>query len=85
MSAKIIERIEAVEHSTYAEPFVGIGAGFFCAGAGSRSWKWPMTQWGGHQPVRILQQHHPYLMDMIAGGFPHAGNLSCCGRRTPIL
>lgn len=28
LSAKIIERIEAVDHTTYVEPFVGMGSAF---------------------------------------------------------
>ena len=65
LSAKIIERIEAVEHSTYAEPFVGMGGVFL-----RRSWKPQLevaNDFNGEVTnlFRILQQHYPQLMDVM--------------------
>lgn len=65
LSAKIIERIEAVDHSTYAEPFVGMGGVFL-----RRSWKPQLevaNDFNGEVTnlFRILQQHYPQLMDVM--------------------
>ena len=65
LSAKIIERIESVEHSTYAEPFVGMGGVFL-----RRTWK-PRLEVANDlngeitNLFRILQQHYPQLLDVM--------------------
>lgn len=60
---KIIERIDAIEHSTYIEPFVGMGGVFL-----RRSWKPKlevMNDLNGEitNLFRILQRHHQALLD----------------------
>ena len=65
LSARIIERIEAVDHATYAEPFLGMGGVFL-----RRSWK-PQCEvandFNGEitNLFRILQQHYPQLMEVM--------------------
>ena len=65
LSARIIARIEAVDHATYAEPFVGMGGVFL-----RRSWK-PQCEvandFNGEitNLFRILQQHLPQLMEVM--------------------
>jgi DNA adenine methylase len=61
----IIERIEAVEHATYVEPFVGMGGVFL-----RRKWKPKLevaNDFNGEitNLFRILQQHYPQLMDVM--------------------
>lgn len=65
LSAKIIERIEAVDHATYAEPFVGMGGVFL-----RRSWQPKLevaNDFNGEVTnlFRILQRHYPQLMDVM--------------------
>ncbi|MFV1573689.1 DNA adenine methylase [Phaeobacter sp. JH20_30] len=65
LHGKIIERIEAVDHKTYAEPFVGMGGVFL-----RRSWKPQLevaNDFNGEVTnlFRILQQHYPQLMDVM--------------------
>ncbi len=65
LSRRIIERIETVEHSTYAEPFVGMGGVFL-----RRSWKPKLevaNDFNGEitNLFRILQRHFPQLMDVM--------------------
>lgn len=65
LSAKIIERIEAVEHATYAEPFVGMGGVFL-----RRTWR-PKLEVANDlngevtNLFRILQQHLPQLLEVM--------------------
>ncbi len=65
LGAKIIERIESVEHTTYAEPFVGMGGVFL-----RRSWR-PQCEvandFNGEitNLFRILQQHLPQLLQVM--------------------
>ncbi|KUP91809.1 modification methylase DpnIIA [Tritonibacter horizontis] len=65
LSARIIERIEATDHTTYAEPFVGMGGVFL-----RRSWK-PACEVANDlngeitNLFRILQQHYPQLMEVM--------------------
>lgn len=65
LSATIIERIEAVDHATYAEPFVGMGGVFL-----RRKWKPKLevaNDFNGEVTnlFRILQRHYPQLMDVM--------------------
>jgi DNA adenine methylase len=65
LSAKIIERIEAVDHATYAEPFVGMGGVFL-----RRKWQPKLevaNDFNGEVTnlFRILQRHYPQLMDVM--------------------
>ncbi|MDF1717834.1 MAG: DNA adenine methylase [Antarcticimicrobium sp.] len=65
LSARIIERIDAVDHATYAEPFVGMGGVFL-----RRSWKPQLevaNDFNGEitNLFRILQQHYPQLMEVM--------------------
>ncbi|PJE26553.1 DNA methyltransferase [Pseudooceanicola antarcticus] len=61
----IIERIEAIPHTTYAEPFVGMGGVFL-----RRTWK-PKCEVANDlngeitNLFRILQRHCPQLMDVM--------------------
>ncbi|MBR9766618.1 MAG: DNA adenine methylase, partial [Rhodobacteraceae bacterium] len=62
---KIIDRIEAIPHATYAEPFVGMGGVFL-----RRSWR-PRCEVANDlngeitNLFRILQRHYPQLMDVM--------------------
>ncbi|SLN75051.1 Modification methylase DpnIIA [Pseudooceanicola marinus] len=62
---KIIERIEAIPHATYAEPFVGMGGVFL-----RRSWR-PKCEVANDlngeitNLFRLLQRHYPQLMDVM--------------------
>jgi DNA adenine methylase len=65
LSAMIIERIEAVGHATYVEPFVGMGGVFL-----RRKWRPKLevaNDFNGEitNLFRILQQHYPQLMDVM--------------------
>ncbi len=65
LHGKIIERIEAVDHKTYAEPFVGMGGVFL-----RRGWRPQLevaNDFNGEVTnlFRILQQHYPQLMDVM--------------------
>ncbi|MBL4898119.1 MAG: DNA adenine methylase [Colwellia sp.] len=65
LSATIIERIEAVDHATYAEPFVGMGGVFL-----RRKWQPKLevaNDFNGEVTnlFRILQRHYPQLMDVM--------------------
>ncbi len=68
LCTKIIERIEKVDHRTYAEPFVGMGGVFL-----RRSWK-PVLEVANDlngdvtNLFRILQRHYPQLMDVMRFG-----------------
>lgn len=65
LSAKIIERVEAIEHATYAEPFVGMGGVFL-----RRTWR-PALEVANDANgeitnlFRILQQHFPQFLDVL--------------------
>ncbi len=65
LSAWLIERIEATEHSTYAEPFVGMGGVFL-----RRGWK-PRLEVANDlngeitNLFRVLQRHLPQLMEVM--------------------
>jgi DNA adenine methylase len=65
LSAKIVQRIEATEHTTYAEPFVGMGGVFF-----RRSWK-PKLEVANDlngevtNLFRIIQRHLPQLLEVM--------------------
>ncbi len=62
---KIIQRIEAIPHKTYVEPFVGMGGVFL-----RRGWK-PrlevMNDLNGEiiNLFRVIQQHYGYFMDLM--------------------
>lgn len=65
MHRTIIERIEAVDHSTYVEPFVGMGGVFL-----RRTWR-PRCEVANDRNgeitnlFRILQRHYPQLMEVM--------------------
>ncbi|MGH1579089.1 DNA adenine methylase [Planktotalea sp.] len=65
LSPKIIERIDAINHSTYVEPFVGMGGVFL-----RRSWK-PKCEVANDlngeivNLFRILQRHYPQFMEVM--------------------
>lgn len=65
LSAEIVKRIEAIDHTTYAEPFVGMGGVFF-----RRSWK-PKLEVANDlngeitNLFRIIQQHLPQLLEVM--------------------
>ncbi|KAA2314527.1 DNA adenine methylase [Puniceibacterium sp. HSS470] len=62
---KIIERIDAIPHATYVEPFVGMGGVFL-----RRAWR-PKCEVANDlngevtNLFRILQRHYPQLMDVM--------------------
>jgi DNA adenine methylase len=62
---KIIERIEAIEHSTYVEPFVGMGGVFL-----RRKWR-PKAEVANDlngeitNLFRILQRHYPQFIEVM--------------------
>jgi len=62
---KIIQRIEAIPHKTYVEPFVGMGGVFL-----RRGWR-PrlevMNDLNGEiiNLFRVIQQHYGYFMDLM--------------------
>lgn len=65
LAARIIERIEAIPHRTYAEPFVGMGGIFF-----RRRMQPPaevVNDRNGEVAnlFRILQRHYPQFMDTL--------------------
>jgi DNA adenine methylase len=61
----IIARIEAIEHSTYVEPFVGMGGVFL-----RRKWR-PKAEVANDlngeitNPFRILQRHYPQFLEVM--------------------
>lgn len=65
LAARLIERIAAVPHRTYAEVFVGMGGVFF------RRQSVPPAEVINDRSgdvanlFRILQRHHPQLMDTL--------------------
>lgn len=65
LHTKIIERIEAVNHKTYVEPFVGMGGVFL-----RRSWR-PSLEVANDRNgeitnlFRILQRHLPQFMEVM--------------------
>ncbi|MBB5515745.1 site-specific DNA-adenine methylase [Rubricella aquisinus] len=62
---RIIQRIEAIDHSAYIEPFVGMGGVFL-----RRTWK-PRTEVANDRNgditnlFRILQRHYPQFLQMM--------------------
>uniref|UniRef100_UPI0035B2285E DNA adenine methylase n=1 Tax=Paenirhodobacter enshiensis TaxID=1105367 RepID=UPI0035B2285E len=62
---RIIERVEAIDHSAYIEPFVGMGGVFL-----RRSWR-PKLEVANDRNgeitnlFRILQRHYPQLMEVM--------------------
>jgi DNA adenine methylase len=62
---KIIERIEAISHATYVEPFIGMGGVFL-----RRSWR-PKAEVANDlngeitNLFRILQRHYPQLLEVM--------------------
>lgn len=65
LAATLIERIEAIPHETYAEPFVGMGGVFFRRRFAPRSEV--INDWSGDVAnfFHILQRHYVPFMDML--------------------
>ncbi|MBL3554717.1 DNA adenine methylase, partial [Rhodovulum sulfidophilum] len=65
MHRRIIERIEAIPHRTYVEPFLGMGGVFL-----RRSWR-PRLEVANDlngeitNLFRVLQRHYPQLMEVM--------------------
>lgn len=65
LARKIIERIDALPHTTYAEPFVGMGGVFL-----RRTWR-PKSEVANDRNgeitnlFRILQRHYPQLLEVM--------------------
>lgn len=65
LAARLVERIGRVTHSTYAEPFVGMGGVFFRRRSRPRS---EVINDGNGEVAnlfRILQRHYPQFMDTL--------------------
>lgn len=70
LARRVIARIEAVPHQTYAEPFIGMGGVFF-----RRRFKPPLeviNDISGDVVTlfRVLQRHHQAFMDMLRWQLP---------------
>lgn len=65
LSKRLVERIAAVPHTTYAEPFVGMGGVFFRRT--SRPTAEVINDWSMDVATffRILQRHYVAFMDML--------------------
>lgn len=63
LAPKIIDRLEAIDHITYAEPFVGMGGVFFRRRFIPRAEV--INDYNGEITnfFQIIQQHYPYLMN----------------------
>lgn len=65
LAARIVERIEAIPHAIYAEPFVGMGGVFLRRRSAPRS---EVINDAGQDVVtlfRILQRHYVAFLDML--------------------
>ncbi|SDH87841.1 DNA adenine methylase [Roseospirillum parvum] len=65
LAARIIERIEAIPHATYAEPFVGMGGVFLRRRTAA---KVEVINDGSRDVAtffRVLQRHYPQFMDTL--------------------
>lgn len=65
LAAKIIERIEAVSHRTYCEPFVGMGGIFFRRRTAPPAEVINDRNGEVANLFRILQRHYPQFMDTL--------------------
>lgn len=65
LAARVIERIEAVPHRTYAEPFVGMGGIFFRRKAAPPAEVINDRNGEVANLFRILQRHYPQFMDTL--------------------
>lgn len=65
LAARIIERVEAIPHRTYAEPFLGAGGVFLRRPAGARSEVVNDISREVATFFRILQRHYTPFMDML--------------------
>ena len=70
LARRVIARIEAIQHRTYAEPFIGMGGVFF-----RRRFKPPLeviNDISGDVSTlfRVLQRHHQAFMDMLRWQLP---------------
>ncbi|MFC3053302.1 DNA adenine methylase [Kordiimonas pumila] len=65
LAAKIIKRIDAVSHVTYAVPFVGMGGVFLRRDKAPRAEV--INDYSGDVATffRILQRHYPHFMEML--------------------
>ncbi|MGO4558338.1 DNA adenine methylase [Mesorhizobium sp. 2RAF21] len=65
LAARLVERIEAVPHRTYAEVFVGMGGVFFRRRARPRAEVINDRNGEVANLFRILQRHYPQFMDTL--------------------
>lgn len=65
LAARVIERIEAVSHRTYAEPFVGMGGIFFRRKSAPPAEVINDRNGEVANLFRILQRHYPQFMDTL--------------------
>jgi len=65
LAKTIIERIEKIPHTTYAEPFVGMGGVFLRRRLVPKSEVINNISGDVAGFFRILQRHYPYFMDMM--------------------
>lgn len=65
LSKRLVERINAVPHVTYAEVFVGMGGVFFRRN--QRPAAEVINDWSGDVSTffRVLQRHYPFFMEMV--------------------
>lgn len=65
LAARIIERLRAIPHATYVEPFVGMGGVFLRRPFRARAEVINDLSRDVATLFRVLQRHYPFFMDML--------------------